>query len=330
MKKILCTILMILLLTPAVFAAGEDMTFRLSDGAGMVGDTITLIGAVENAPDTASFRVIMTYDTAVLEPVEGKKLDTKGMFTVNTKATYEGKPAVNALSVDAKQVLTGDMNLFSVTFRILSAPKNASETTVEVIYNEFFQPDLTRLHPTIVSSKIQISSGIETPDDELIDPDPSVSDGNDEPATGPDDKTPSDNAPSAGDSTNNNTVSAPPSDTSKPSNKPTGNWLVEDNTIYHVEENGETTTYRGEITKDEDGKVTHVDLYDEDNKPAGSLTVDGQAGSILNVTEQDLQPEPAPKSILPYLLIVLAVVIAGAAVAFVLIRRKKSEEPDVQ
>lgn len=319
MKKFLCAVLTVLLLIPSAFAVGEDMTFRLSGGSGKVGDTVTLVASVEKAPQTASFRVFLAYDESVLQPIEGKKLDVKGMFTANVKAQHEGKPVVNVLSVDARQVFAGDMDLFSVSFKIIGAPgAGTSSTPVEVVYEEFFDPGPTRFHPAIVSADIQVEAGVELPDDEIIDPDDPANGGDEDtapPAKEPE-KTPEED--------NTNTGSAaPPAEDSK---KPTGSWLIEGDDVYHVEENGETTHYKGEVTKDKDGNITQVDLTDDAEKPAGSLTVDGQVGPVLNVVEQDLDPHSGG-NILLYVLIGLAVLLAaGAAAAFILLKKKKENK----
>ena len=74
MKRILSILLALLLLMPAAYADEEKMTFHLEGARGEVGDTVTVVGSVKNAPVCASFRVIMTYDEDVLEVVEGKKI----------------------------------------------------------------------------------------------------------------------------------------------------------------------------------------------------------------------------------------------------------------
>ena len=60
MKKLICFILCVLMLIPTVSAAGE-MELLVSQVSGKVGDTITIVGQVTNAPSCSSYRVIMTY-----------------------------------------------------------------------------------------------------------------------------------------------------------------------------------------------------------------------------------------------------------------------------
>ena len=79
MKKLICFILCVLMLIPTVSAAGE-MELLVSQVSGKVGDTITIVGQVTNAPSCSSYRVIMTYDGSCLQALSGTKGSGKGFF----------------------------------------------------------------------------------------------------------------------------------------------------------------------------------------------------------------------------------------------------------
>ncbi len=157
MKRILCFIMILLLLTPAAFAAEDKMTFRVESASGKVGDTVTVTGLVENAPVCASFRVILTYDNTVLEPVSAAKLECGGLFMSNVKYTYQGKAAVNVLSADANKSLEGNMKLFSVTFKIIAESPESNGSPLTVAHQEFFDPSTPKpqqVHPVVEPGRI--------------------------------------------------------------------------------------------------------------------------------------------------------------------------------
>lgn len=147
MKRLLCFILVLLLLIPSAMADEQKMTFRLEDAKGNVGDTVTVIGSVENAPACASFRVIFTYDNKVLKPEKVKKLDCGGLFMSNTSFVYQGKSAINVLSADSKKSFEGNVQLFSITFTILAESPETDGSPLTLVHKEFFDPSTPKPLP---------------------------------------------------------------------------------------------------------------------------------------------------------------------------------------
>ena len=137
MKRFICFFLILILLIPTAIAQEAPFSFSISSAVGQVGDTVTVIGSVKNAPVCASYRVYFTYDTAVLKPVEGKNIGAGGLSTVNINASYQNTPAICALAADASKVLEGDMELFSVTFKIIGEPQNGV-SPLTLRHYEFF------------------------------------------------------------------------------------------------------------------------------------------------------------------------------------------------
>ena len=75
------------------------MELLVSQVSGKVGDTITIVGQVTNAPSCSSYRVIMTYDGSCLQALSGTKgSGTSGQASVNINAQYQSKNAVVALA----------------------------------------------------------------------------------------------------------------------------------------------------------------------------------------------------------------------------------------
>ena len=150
MKRIICFVLILMLLIPPVTAEEAPFSFTVSNGVGQVGETVTVIGSVKNAPACASYRVFLTYDTAVLEPVEGKNIGAGGLAMVNIHSTYQEAPAVCALAADSSKSFEGDLELFSVTFKVLSAPEGGVSPLVLGHY-EFFDATPAPVVPEFVS-----------------------------------------------------------------------------------------------------------------------------------------------------------------------------------
>ena len=210
MKKFLCLILALLLLCPRAFAAG-DLTFTFSKPEGKVGDTVTIVVASKGAPVACSYKLVMVYDTKVLKPIAVKNINSKGFFMHNLKATYEGKPAVNALTADAKKAFEGDCELFSVSFEILAEPEGSS-TTIEIPYYECYDVDLKMLNADFDPCQIKVSKDGGKEPDEDSNPDA----GNN--TSTPDGEDGKDETPSDGNE--NNTDKEP--DSSDQGNAPTG------------------------------------------------------------------------------------------------------------
>lgn len=348
MKRILCLILTLLLLVPAAYADETDMVFRLDSPTGQVGDTVTVVGSVQNAPKCASFRIIFTYDDTVLEVVSGKKEKAKGLFMINTDTEYQGKAAVNALAADASKALEGDMDLFSVTFKIIGETNGNGGTPLEVVTEEFFTNELAQIHPTIEAGRVYVGSDVpggseeepETPDTDT-DPDtngdtPSTTpDTNGDQTDGESNTTTPDNSDPSGDSSADTPAATTPEDSKTEDKTPTGSWLVgeEMDEVVHMQENGDATTYLPEFVETpEVGKVTDVILKDKDTQEeVGSIKVEKQEDGSLEVVEQDLPAaDEDEKSGVPgwvWTVIGVAVVAAAAiAVGTVLVVRKKKEE----
>lgn len=249
MKRIICLILALLLLCPATYAAG-DLKLVLTATEAKVGDTATVTVEAKGAPVTCSYKVVLTYDDTVLKPKKIKNADSSGIFMDNIKATHEGKPAVNALSVDAAKAFEGDCKLFTVTFELLKEPAEAG-SPITVAYTEFYDYDLKALTPDIESCSIKALAKSEenAPDDAPV--------VNDTPAT---DKT------------------------------PTGDWEIDEEKgeITHTKEDGTKEEYKGEISYDKDDKPSKIELTDKDGKPAGSLTVTEKEDGTIKVEEQEL------------------------------------------
>ncbi len=257
MKRIICLILALLLLCPTAFAAG-DLKLILTAPEAEVGETVTVTVEAKGAPVTCSYKVVLTYDDTVLKPKKIKNADSSGIFMDNIKATYEGKPAVNALSVDASKAFEGDCKLFTATFELLKEPAEASGTPITVAYTEFYDYDLKALTPDIESCSIKVpSKNAET--------------------------TPETDTPAVNDT---------PDTEEKPAEdkKPTGDWEIDEEKgeITHTKEDGTKEEYKGEISYDKEDKPSKIELTDKDGKPAGSLTVTEKEDGSIQVEEQEL------------------------------------------
>lgn len=353
LKKIICLILALLLLCPAAFAA-EDLTFTFSKAEGKVGDTVTIIASSKGAPVACSYRLVMVYDTKVLKPIEAKNIKSKGFFMSNIEATYEGKAAVNALSADAKKAFEGDCDLFSVTFEILSEPESG-KSLIEIPYYECYSADLKMLDAAFDECSVTIAKdsasdpgneGSENQGDNETAGDENQGNnenaggenqgnnetaggenqGNDETAGGETDG--NESAPPA---SNNQTEqdSLPPKEESK---EPTGQWDIFEKTeeITHSHD-GKIDIYTGEFTRDENDKITDIQLFDEEGKPAGSLKVEEKEDGTIEVVEQDLSPATIPQKPFNHLYWILplaALLIGGGIAAFLIITNKKKENED--
>lgn len=362
MKRVICFILVLLMLTPVALAAEDKMVFRLESASGQVGDTVTVTGLVENAPVCASFRVILTYDSTVLEPVEAKKLECSGLFMKNTAYTYQGKPAINVLSADANKSLEGNMKLFSVTFKIIAESPESNGSPITVAHHEFFDPSTPKpqsVYPVIEEGRIYVGDdqpgASSTPDDTTGS------------TTTPDDTTTGDtttdnttqNDTVTGDTTTDNTTpddtttggetadgesEEPSTETEEATKKPTGSWITDPETedIYHVDEDGNTTVFEPEYSETpEPGKVTDVVLKDkETGEEVGSIKVEGKEDGTFEVIEQDVpslekdDPDTGdntgkkPISIWVWIGVGGGVVLVAAAVAawYFLLYRKKVQD----
>ncbi|MBQ7096348.1 MAG: hypothetical protein IJN80_07900 [Clostridia bacterium] len=319
MKRMICLILALLLLCPATYAAG-DLKLILTATEANVGETATVTVEAKGAPVTCSYKVVLTYDDTVLKPQKVKNADSSGIFMDNIKATHEGKPAVNALSVDAAKAFEGDCKLFTVTFELLKEPADASGSPITVAYTEFYDYDLKALTPDIESCSIKVpaKNAETTPETDT----PAVNDT-------PDTDTPDTDTP--------DTEEKPAED-----KKPTGDWEIDEEKgeITHTKEDGTKEEYKGEISYDKDDKPTKIELTDKDGKPAGSLTVTEKEDGSIKVEEQELieNKEETERpiddggeeiAIIPWAWILPAaaiLLIGGVVIILIIVKKHKKEE----
>ncbi|MBQ7935750.1 MAG: hypothetical protein IJ333_05310, partial [Clostridia bacterium] len=154
MKRLLCFVLAfsMLLMMPVALAEGETPTLTVSEVQGEVGDRVTVVGSITDAPRCASFRIILTYDSACLkifpdECVVGE--DVTGNASINASALYQEKNAVLVMSVDTTKVIEGDAELFVLQFEVIAEPTSGYSTPITVDYQEFFNASLQKVTPTI-------------------------------------------------------------------------------------------------------------------------------------------------------------------------------------
>lgn len=320
MKRILCILLTLLMLTPAVSAAGE---FTLIGGAaeGKVGETVTYTVKVENAPTCASYKIILTYDPQVLEVVEGKNAGSGGLFIVNTKAKYQEKPAINTVAADAAKVIEGTADLYSVTFKILASPNEGTQP-LEIAYQEFFTPELDKVTPSIQAPTLTIISEAapeppaETPEDPAVTPEPPA----ETPAPKPEQDQPAEPTPPA----KEDEMILPP-----------GNWTVDEgnNEVVYVPESSEeeTITFIPELPEDlRPGTPTDVPVKNEEGQDVGTITVEREEDGSISVIDQELHlPKLLSKNPLPLWgwILIGAVGVAGVAgIVFAIVFGKKKKE----
>lgn len=288
MKRIICLILALLLLVPAAYAdEASDMVFHMESVTGEVGDTVTVMASVKNAPKCASFRIIFTYDDTVLQVVSGQKEKAAGLFMINTNTEHDGKAAVNALAADASKVLEGDMDLFSVKFKIIAETESDAGTLLEVVTEEFFTEDLKQIHPTIEQARISVSSdatggneGDPNPDNGTATPDNS-GDNNTEgnPSSTPNGDT------TGGNSSNTNgdtTGTTSGSTTGTTSGSTTGTTSGNTNGDSNATTSGGTS---GSNQADTPASTTPETDNTKDKTPTGSWLVDEENEEVVHVQE---------------------------------------------
>ena len=320
MKRIICVILMFLLLTPAAFAAEQKMTFRMESVRGNVGDTVTVTGEVVNAPVCASFRVVLLYDSTVLEPVSASKVDCKGLFMSNVNYKYQNKPAVNVLAADANKIFEGNTKLFTVKFKIIADTPENYGTPIEVVHQEFFDPSVPKPQPvTPVIEPCRIFVGddqTEPPKTEENKPEGDTAPEGDTSggATAPEGDTSGSATAPEGDTSGGATApegdtsggaTAPEGDTSggatAPEGDPSGGATAPEG-----DTSGGTSAPEGDTapetqTKPEDSTDSTV----PDKKPTGSWIVDPETDDYYHVDEQgnsivfqpDYTEKPAPGTV---------------------------------
>ncbi len=297
MKKIVAILLAVFMLMPAAHADGEPMTLRLSGGSGKIGDTVTVTVSVENAPACASFQMVITYDSDALEVSgPGEKLDVGGLFYLNPNTKQDDQKAIKATSAGiGKAALEGDMDLFSIDFKIIGKPADAEGAAVSV-HSQVFSANDTNL--TAVDSIIIPPCRITLAEEGQVEP--SNPDNNTSSNEGTGEVPPTSEEPDSNDttvgtvpdgSTGDGDTTGSDAETAPESNAPTGDWFFQGEDVLHHFYTGEDTLYKGEYEKDEEGKITGVTLYDEEKNELGSLKVEEDAEGNLTVLEQNLPQE---------------------------------------
>ncbi len=295
MKRIVCLILALLMLTPTAFADTPEMTYRLKGGEGKVGDVVKVVLSVEEAPACVAYETTLTYDPAVLQPTgDYQKMHLNGLMVVNTEADIEGKEMVKIAAVAVKgNLLEGTMDLLNVSFRIIGTPEDAQGSLIDV-YDYTFSQDDEKLSPVstllLVPARVKVAEG--------------------------------------------GTLTEPaPEKEEEKKEEQGGDWYFDgDQAIeYYPDDSEESVQYDVEYEKDEEGNTTGVILYDkEDKTEAGRLEVEEDEYGNLNVTDKQMNEKDEgkkkedPSFSLWYLLpIGAAVLIAVGGVIFAIKTRKK-------
>lgn len=295
MKRIVCLILALLMLTPTAFADTPEMTYRLKGGEGKVGDVVKVVLSVEEAPACVAYETTLTYDPAVLQPTgDYQKMHLNGLMVVNTEADIEGKKMVKIAAVAVKgNLLEGTMDLLNVSFRIIGTPEDAQGSLIDV-YDYTFSQDDEKLSPVstllLVPARVKVAEG--------------------------------------------GTLTEPaPEKEEEKKEEQGGDWYFDgDQAIeYYPDDSKESVQYDVEYEKDDKGNTTGVILYDkEDKTEAGRLEVEEDEYGNLNVTDQQMNEKDEgkkkedPSFSLWYLLpIGAAVLIAVGGVIFAIKTRKK-------
>ncbi|MBR2013058.1 MAG: hypothetical protein IJ995_02455 [Clostridia bacterium] len=294
MKRIICLILALLMLTPTAFAdADPQMTYRLKGGEGKVGDVVKVVLSVENAPTCAAYDTTLMYDPAVLQPTgDYQKMYLNGMMAVNTEADVDGKKMIKiaATSVTKKgDLLEGTMDLLNVSFKIIGMPEDPKGSLIDVYDYTFSQndDDLTPV-PTLllVPARVKVAEG--------------------------------------------GTLTEPaPEKEEEKKEDPKDEWtFVGDQAI----SSQGLVQYDAEYEKDKEGNTIGVILYDkEDKTEAGRLEVQEDEYGNLTVTDKQMNDEGEGKkkkedSSFPLWALIpigAAVLIAVGGVVLVIINKKK-------
>ena len=334
MKRLICLILALLLLAPAAYADVSELPtlkLNLSASATKVGDTVRVTVSVDNAPTCASYHIIYSYDTAVLKPVKGDKLETGGLFTTNLNPKEKG--TISTIAADAKKVLEGKRNLFYTDFEVIAAPAEGTNTPLTVTYQEFYTPELERL------VNVQINS-CTIP---IIDPN-----AKDEPAPAPDGETPKDETPKEEtpkdeapkdeapkeEAPKEEPKEETPMDNLPPQSDweaPTGKWEIDEekNQATLVTPDGKNETYTYEEQVDEETGESNLILFDQDGNMAGGLQINKGEDEKITVLQQTFDVLDTDKfskndsTLLYYLIPICAAAAIGAVLLVIGLRKSK-------
>ncbi len=292
MKRIVCLILALLMLTPTAFADTDpQMTYRLKAGEGKVGDVVKVVLSVENAPACVAYETTLTYDPAVLQPTgDYQKMYLNGLMVVNTEADVEGKKMVKVAAVAIKDpLMEGTMELLNISFKIIGMPEDPQGSVVDVYDYTFSQND-EKLTPVssllMVPARVRVAEG-----GSLTEPAP-----------------------------------APEKEEEKKEEGQGGDWYFDgDQAIeYYPDNSEESVQYDAEYEKDKDGNTTGVILYDkEDKNEVGRLEVEEDEYGNLKVTDKKMEEKDPSFSLWFLLPIGAAVLIAAGGVVLAIINKKK-------
>lgn len=292
MKRIICLILALLMLTPTAFADTPEMTYRLKGGEGKVGDVVKVVLSVENAPACVAYDTTLTYDPAVLQPTgDYQKMYLNGLMVVNTDAEVDGKKMIKIAAVAINgNLLEGTTDLLNVSFKIIGMPEDAQGSLIDVYDYTFSQndDDLTPV-PTLllVPARVRVAEG--------------------------------------------GTLTEPaPEKEEEKKEEQGGDWYFDNDQAieYYPDNSEESVQYDVEYEKDKDGNTTGVILYDkEDQTEVGRLEVDEDEYGNLTVTDKNMEKGDKKKgegfSLWFLLPIGAAVLIAIGGVVFAIKYRKK-------
>ncbi len=297
MKRIVCLILVLLMLTPTAFADTDpQMTYRLKGGEGKVGDVVKVVLSVENAPACVAYETTLTYDPAVLQPTgDYQKMYLSGLMVVNTEADIEGKKMIKVAAVAVKgNLMEGTMDLLNISFKIIGMPEDPQGSVIDV-YDYTFSQDDEKL--TSVDSLLMVPARVKVAEGGTL------------------------------------TEPAPEKEEEKKEEQG-GDWYFDGNQAieYYPDNSEESVQYDVEYEKDKDGNTTGVILYDkEDKTEAGRLEVQEDEYGNLTVTdkqmndgEEGMKKDEEPSFSLWYLLpIGAAVLIAVGGMIFAIKAKKR-------
>lgn len=258
MKRIICLILALLMLTPTAFADTARMTYCVNGGEGKIGDVIKVVLSVEDAPACIAYETSLVYDPKVLQPTgDYQKMYLNGLLVVNTDAEIEGQKMIKIAAVAITgNLLEGTMDLLNVSFKIIGTPEDARGSLIEAKDFLFSNNDDNL---SAVSSLIAVPARVKVLEGGASD-----------------------------------TPDSAPETEEEPKEEQGGDWYFDDDQAieYYPDNSKDSTQYDVEYEKDEEGKTTGVILYDkEDKAEAGRLEVEEDEYGNLIVTDQQMKDE---------------------------------------
>ena len=152
MKKIICSILMVVLmsvmLVTAAFAAGTSVT--VSDATAKPGDVVTLDVAISGNTGFGAATFDIVYDADVLTLTDIGVADK--LFGQGTGVQNVAKNRVNCASATG---ITGDGVLFTLTFTVAADAANG-EYDVSVVVKNFADTAAANIEATVVSGTVAV------------------------------------------------------------------------------------------------------------------------------------------------------------------------------